>query len=49
MRQQPISLDDDALNLLLQLAQPLELEARRFHHLFAAPAQAPVDQRPHGD
>jgi hypothetical protein len=28
LQQRPISLDDDALNLLLQLAQPLELEMR---------------------
>lgn len=28
MQQRPISLDDDALNLLLQLAQPPELDMR---------------------
>jgi hypothetical protein len=28
MQQRPVSLDDDALNLLLQFAQPLELEMR---------------------
>jgi hypothetical protein len=28
MQQRPVPLDDDALNLLLQFAQPLELEMR---------------------